>query len=116
MDLAKDVYQGAVSAESVVRRCSVKKVLLKNLQENICAGVILFFNKVAGLPNSDTGVFSCKFYEILKNPFFYRTPPVAAVEAVFKALSDASPCQVFTYCLIHIIFLRKDIWNNVCFR
>ena len=46
MDLAKDVYQGEVSAESVVRRCSVKKVLLKNLQENICAGVSLFLIKL----------------------------------------------------------------------
>ena len=51
----------------------------QNLQENTCArvsfliklqalGQNLFFNKVAG------HVFSCKFCEISKNSFFYRTP------------------------------------------
>ena len=71
MDLAKDVYQGAVSAESVVRRCSVKKVLLKNLQENICAGVSLFFNKVAGLHLTPTQeCFPVNFTKFLRIPFF----------------------------------------------
>ena len=44
----------------------------------------LFFNKVAGLRPATllkketlAQVFSCKFYEISKNNFFYRTPPVA---------------------------------------
>ena len=70
MDLAKDVYQGEVSAESVVRRCSVKKVLLKNLQENICAGVSLFFNKVAGLRLTPTQeCFPVNFTKFLRIPF-----------------------------------------------
>ena len=40
----------------------------------------LFFNKVAGFIKKETlaQVFSCEFYEISKNTFFYRTSPVAA--------------------------------------
>ena len=45
----------------------------------------LFFNKVAGLGPATllkkenlAQVFSCEFWEISKNTFFYRTPPVAA--------------------------------------
>ena len=34
------------------------------------------FAKFIGI-SSGTGV-SCEFYEILKNPFFHKTPPVAA--------------------------------------
>ena len=44
--------------EAVVRRCFVKKVLLKILE--------------------NSQVFSCEFCEISKNNFFYRTPLVAA--------------------------------------
>ena len=42
------------------------------------------FSKVAGLrpatilKEAPTQLFSCEIYEILKNPFCYRTPPVAA--------------------------------------
>ena len=44
----------------------------------------LFFNKVAGLRPATlpkkipTQVFSCEYYEIFKNSFFYRTPLWAA--------------------------------------
>ena len=51
----------------------------------------LFFNKVAGLRPATllnktlTQVFSCECCEILKNNFFYRTPPVTAcVQTAFK--------------------------------
>ena len=44
----------------------------QNSQENICAGVS-FLYKVAG-----PRLRSCKFWEICKNTFFYRAPPVAA--------------------------------------
>ena len=42
-----------------------------------------FFNKVADLYNfirkeTQAQVFSCKFCEISKSTFFYRTPPAAA--------------------------------------
>ena len=30
--------------------------------------------------DSKTGVFSCEIWELFKNTFFYRTPPVAASE------------------------------------
>ena len=48
-----------LTAEAVVRRCSQKNVFLEtsqNLQENACA-TESFFNKVAGLRLSGTGVF-----------------------------------------------------------
>ena len=64
-----------IVTEAVVRRCSVKKVLLEisqNSQENTCARA--FLNKVAGLGQ----VLSCEFCEISKNNFFHRTPQVAA--------------------------------------
>ena len=45
----------------------------------------LFLSKVAGLRSAtllkketQARVFSCEFYEISKNTFSYRTPPVAA--------------------------------------
>ena len=39
-----------------------------------------FFDKIVFLTNKETlaQMFSCKFYEIFKNIFFYRTPLVAA--------------------------------------
>ena len=71
----------SVSSEAVVRRCSVKKVSLKNFTKftgkHLCQS--LFFNKVASLrPETLAQVFSREFCEIFKNTFFYRTPPVAA--------------------------------------
>ena len=51
--------------EAVAQRCSGKKVFLEisqNLQKNA----------------SLSQIFSCEFYEISKNTFFYRIPPVAA--------------------------------------
>ena len=70
------------------QRCFVKKVFLEvslNSQENTCARVSFLakfqaacnFIKKENLPQ----VFSCKFCEISKNTFSYRThktPPVAA--------------------------------------
>ena len=35
-----------------------------------------FFNKVVGLKETPTQVFSCEICEIFKNSFFNRTPPV----------------------------------------
>ena len=51
--------------EAVAQRCYGKKVFLEisqNLQKNV----------------SLSQMFSCEFYEISKNAFFYRTPTVAA--------------------------------------
>ena len=51
-----------ICLEAVVRRCSVKKVFL----------ACNFIKK-----ETLAQVLSCKFCEISKNNFFYRTPPVA---------------------------------------
>ena len=75
---------------AVVRRCSVKKGVLKNftkftgkyMRQN------LFFNKVAGLRPASLlkkrlwhrWWFPVNFVKFLETPFFYRTPLVAASE------------------------------------
>ena len=73
-------------SEAVIRRYSVQKSVLENLQnlqENPCARVSFLiscrplasnFIKKANLAQ----LFSCEFCEIFKNNFFYRTPLVAA--------------------------------------
>ena len=70
-----------VVLEAVIRRCSVKKVFLKisqNSQENTCATVPFFFQTCIFIKKETlTHVFCCKFCDIFKNTFFYRTPLVA---------------------------------------
>ena len=56
-----------LSTEAVARRCSVKKVFLKNLQ------ACNFIKK-----ETLAQVLSCQFCKSSKNTFSYRTPPVAA--------------------------------------
>ena len=57
--------------------------ILRNLQEITCVRVSSF-NKVAGAACNFTKketlaqVFSCEFFKISNNTFFYRTPPVTA--------------------------------------
>ena len=68
-------------------KCSVKKVFLEisqNSQENSCARVACNFIKKETLAQ----VFSCEFYEISKNTFFYRTPLVAAPVCSVKVCSQ----------------------------
>ena len=59
----------------------MKKVFLEisqNSQENTCAGVSFLIKLRAIKKETSAQVFSCEFCEISKNPFFYRTPMVAA--------------------------------------
>ena len=73
-----------VKTEAVVRRCSVKKVLLEisqNSQENNCAGdSFLTKPQACNFIKKDSlvQVFSCAFCKISKNTFFCRIPLVAA--------------------------------------
>ena len=64
--------------EAAARRCSVKKMFLKvlqNWQENTCVRVSACnFSKKETLAQ----VFSCEFYEISKSTFSYKTLPLAA--------------------------------------
>ena len=65
-----------------------KKVVLKNFpnftRKHLCQS--LFFNEVAVLASNYikketlAQVFSCEFWAIFKNTYFYRTPLVAASE------------------------------------
>ena len=67
------------STKAVAQRCFVKKVFLeisKNSQENNCVRVCFLINVIK--KETLAQVFSCEFYEIPKNTFSYRTPPVAA--------------------------------------
>ena len=73
-------YQIKLCEEAVIRRCSLKKVLLEisqNSQENTRA-------RDSFLIKTDTlaQVFSCEFCEICNNTFSYRAP-----------LVDASACE-----------------------
>ena len=55
----------------MVRRCSIKKVFLKylqNLHENICAGISQSCRLLKR--DSRAGVFSCEFCETFKNTYF----------------------------------------------
>ena len=71
--------------EAVVRRCSVKKVFLEisqNSQENACFRDSFLIKLQANFIKKEplAQVFSCKFYEISRNTFFYRTSLVAALK------------------------------------
>ena len=69
------------TAEAVARRCSVKKVLLKilqNSQEETCK-IDLKINFRMNLKiDSSTVVFSCKSCEIFKNTYFVEHRQTAA--------------------------------------
>ena len=62
-------------SETVARRCSVKKIVLKHATTN-------FFKK-----ETLTQKFSCEFCEILKDIFFQRTPPVDASDFFLLCLN-----------------------------
>ena len=78
MEQSKEIKQNwTASTEAVVRRCSMKKVLLEISQtspENTCARVSFLINLQAtgNFIKKETlaQVFSCKFSEISKNTFF----------------------------------------------
>ena len=64
------------------RRCSIKKIVLKNLakQENTCARACFLIKLQTSACNfieKDTlgQVFSCEFFEIFKNTLFIQYPP-----------------------------------------
>ena len=76
-------------------RCSMEKVFLKilqNSQESNCARVPLLIKLQAtfNFIKKDTLalVFSCKFCEISKNTFYYRTPLVTASVKKERKLSE----------------------------
>ena len=78
-------------SEAVVWRCSVEKVFLEisqNSQESTCVRVSFLIKLQALACNfikkeTLVLVFSCEFCEISKNPFFYKTHPVAASDYYF---------------------------------
>ena len=89
--------------ETVVRRCSVKKVFLEisqNSQESTCTRVCLLI-KLQTWPSTVADlaqVISCEFCEISKSTFFYRTPQVAASKIiVFKKIRDSLTNFTFSF-------------------
>ena len=91
-----------IKAEAVVRKCSVKKMVLQmllNWQENTCARV--FFTAL-GLPATllKQGLrdrcFRVNFANtFLRTRFFYRTPPVAAsVKAKVRLRHHGFLCEL----------------------
>ena len=81
--IAKYKASNCCKIETVIQRCSVKKVffkILQNLLENPCARVS-FLNKVAAYKGG-TG----EYYEVFKNIFFIehlRWLPVVKLEPIF---------------------------------
>ena len=77
-----------------------KKGVLRNFSKftgkHLCKR--LFFNKVAGLSKKEylAQVFSCEFCELSKSTCFYRTPPVAASEALLRLIENTQTTQVLT--------------------
>ena len=76
------------SFRSSQQRCSAKKVFLKVSQkskQNTCARASFLIKfQAASFIKKDTltQVFSCESCEIFKNTIFYRTPLMAASEAL----------------------------------
>ena len=94
--------------ETVVRRCSVKKVFLEisqNSQESTCKESLVcnFIKKESLVCNfikkeSLVQVLPCGFCEISQNTFFYRTPQVAASKLiVFKKIRDSLTNFTFSF-------------------
>ena len=75
-------WQILLATEVGAQRCSIEKVFLEisqNSQENRCARVSFLIKMQASFKKETLAqVLSCKCYEISKNTFAYRTPPVAA--------------------------------------
>ena len=70
------LFNSSLYVEAVVRRCSVKKLLieiLQNSQENTCARVSFSLKE-----ETLAQMLSCEFCKISKNTFYYRTPLLAA--------------------------------------
>ena len=83
-DVLKRSYEKYVFSEAVVKRCSVKKVLLEisqNSQENNCTRVSFLIKlQACNFIKKETlaQVSSCESCEVSKNTFLHRTPLVAA--------------------------------------
>ena len=67
------IYLYVRDAEAVVRKCSVKEVFLKilqNSQENTCARASFLIKLQFIKKQTLAQVFSCEFCELFKNTFF----------------------------------------------
>ena len=80
------MHHEGLHSEAVTRRSSVQKLFSKfstNSQENACGRVFFKHScrlEACNFTKKETlaQVLSCQFFEIFKNTFFYRTPPLAA--------------------------------------
>ena len=84
-------------SEAVARSCFTKKVEACNFIEK----------------ETPVQVFSCGFYEISKNPFSYRTPPVAAsgqyLEYILKRIFIAKNRSSYSFKKLFITF--SNVWK-----
>ena len=101
-DLSREYYTMLLNFKNTLNRSSrqvvCKKSVLKNFTKltgkHLCLGRVSFLIKrpeVCNCIKKDnlTQLFSCEFYEIFKNTYFYRTPMVAVSESIsthFKSL------------------------------
>ena len=104
--LTKFVFQmklHTLASEVGVWRCSIKKVFLKisqNSQEITCARVATLLKKTL------VQLFPSKFFEIFKNTFFHRTPPVAASVVLVSTLNMIQLNLITDYNFVFQSFFR----------
>ena len=95
-----------IKLRSSHQRCSMKKGVIRNFTKftgkHLCQS--LFFNKVAGLLQTLTQVFSCEFCEISKNTFFTEHIWMAASKKFrFIWMAKLNTCK-FTFEINVIVF------------
>ena len=84
-----------INTKAVVRWCSLKKMfleILRNSRESTCTRV--FFLKFIK-KETVAQVFSCEFWEMSKNTFFYRTPLVAASAYIQSLICPKDIVDIF---------------------
>ena len=92
------------------QRYSIKKVFaqtLQNSQEKKLHQSLVFSNVTDLRLEAPAQVFSCEFFEIFTNVFFYGTPPVAASEWNSFFLEEN-----VEFSIIHSKFQKKYIFNG----
>ena len=97
--------KGPERAEALVRRCSVKKMFLKNFAKftgkHLCQSCSVIKKETL------TQVCSLEFCEIFRKTFFYRTPPVVASERPVVNVNFVPVSLMLTLDMFPLLTLNK---------
>ena len=69
-----------VNISSTIQKQPLEVFCKKGVLRNFVKFTVKHLCKILFKKETLAQVFSCEFYEISKNAFFYRTPPVATFE------------------------------------